>query len=90
MIDLDTPVPPLELCKSGGHVACVSVYSPSLGWSYCWGWHLVAWDPDWRDQVQDLDHVAFAVERLATDAVGRGWGLMDLEWTGRTAPWVDP
>lgn len=79
MIDLDTPVPTLPLCPTG-HVACVGATFEGQTW--CYGWHLVVWDPEWRTLVVEAGHIAWCVDRLAALLVGDGCDLTACEWFG--------
>lgn len=81
MIDLDAPVPALPQCCNG-HVACILIVTPN-GSTWCWGWHLVAWDPEWPALVASPDYFTECVDRATAMLVEHEVNVAMCTWTGR-------
>lgn len=81
MIDLDAPVPALPQCAAH-HVACIEILTAD-GDLYCWGWYLIAWDPEWPALVASPGYFTECVDRALAMLVEAEVNVATCTWTGR-------
>lgn len=74
--------PNVELLCVAGHVACVEARSLD-DLVYCWGWHLLYRNDNWRKLVMHPDAFADAVDHLMVLLIEHEVNVVSCVYTGR-------